>query len=134
VDVNSLVHKIADNFADLAAYREISLDIIESGKCSLLMNPDLATVMIANLVKNSIVHNNPGGRVTVTIRGNELSVENNNGTGSLDGKKIFDRFYKERQSNSSTGLGLSIVKAIAELYGYKLSYSFQNSHVFTISF
>ncbi len=50
-------------------------------------------------------------------------------------EKLFNRFYRESKSNQSTGLGLAIVKKICDLYGFKISYQFQEkTHIFSIIF
>ena len=35
---------------------------------------------------------------------------------------------------SSTGIGLSIVKRICDLYAFNINYQFSNEHTFTIDF
>ena len=47
---------------------------------------------------------------------------------------IFNRFYKSNQDDTSTGLGLSIVKAIIENHSdLNIDYFFENNlHVFSL--
>jgi K+-sensing histidine kinase KdpD len=45
----------------------------------------------------------------------------------LDAEKIFQRFFKESSSNSSIGLGLSLVKSICNNNNIKLDYYWQNN-------
>ena len=53
----------------------------------------------------------------------------------LDREKIFDRFQISDSETSGAGVGLAIVKAIANLYGFHLSYHFNNGeHCFDIQF
>ena len=80
--------------------------------------------MIANLLDNALRHTPPGAAIEVsgerTPRGVSLSVADNGpGVATDELKAIFQRFYRARsaQAKPGTGLGLSLVAAIAELYG-----------------
>ncbi len=134
VHINDLVNKIVADFDDQFDYKNIRITIEDKGKCMVQMNEDLAAIMIINLVKNAIQHNNPGGFVNIIITATSLVVENSGIEIALDGEKIFNRFHSEQPSQNSTGLGLSIVKAIASLYNYRSTYSYTNNHTITINF
>jgi len=75
-------------------------------------------------------YNNPGGRITVTVRHDKnvvrLTVSDNGiGISPEEQSRIFERFYRveksRSQKNGGTGLGLSIVKHICALYNWQLS-------------
>jgi signal transduction histidine kinase len=134
VDFNALADRVTTAFSDVAEYKEIKLTTIHEGELSKKMNPDLAEILLSNLVKNSILHNHPSGFVTVKISTSAISIENSSNTSALDETQIFQRFYKKSDANTSTGLGLAIVKSIADYYGFKVKYSFAGSHLFTITF
>ena len=54
---------------------------------------------------------------------------------SLDAGKLFQRFSKGGQATDQYGLGLSIIRQIAEVSGIQVEYRFANGmHIFTISF
>jgi signal transduction histidine kinase len=89
--------------------------------------------MISNLLKNAIVHNVEGGTVTVTVNSSSITVENTSTVHALDADQIFKRFYKNSDANTSTGLGLALVKSIADIYGFTVEYSYNGKHVFVIS-
>ena len=97
------------------------------------MNESLATTMVTNLVKNAFLHAPEGGTVDVRIEKNSLAISND-GCEALDTSRLFDRFYTSGKSGS-TGLGLALVKSIADNYGFVVSYSFSNCrHTFTVKF
>jgi signal transduction histidine kinase len=80
--------------------------------------------MVANLVDNALRHTPGGVRIEVigeaTRDGLRLSVADNGpGVASSELDSIFERFYRAEPSRRSagTGLGLSLVAAIAELHG-----------------
>jgi signal transduction histidine kinase len=134
VNINSLWQKIIDDFSDLATFKGVTIHVTEEAICLLFMHPDLANIMISNLLKNALVHNHPKGFVNILIRKNEFIIENSGPDAPLDEQKIFARFYKGQQSSSTTGLGLAITKAIADLYGFAISYNYLQKHIITIRF
>jgi signal transduction histidine kinase len=134
VQVNALLIKILADFADQIEYRGLTLTLEEKGSCRQQMNPDLATVLLLNLVKNAVLHNRPGGFIRVTVLQDTLILENTGQEWSLDTKKLFSRFYKEAAAPTSTGLGLAIAKAIADLYQFQLQYEYRGTHLLTVHF
>ncbi len=134
-DLNNLVRKLLEDFAQLAEHRNINLHLNEQGILKPKMNPDLATILVTNLLKNAITHNVSGGVVTIQLTPGNLIVENSGSGPALNQEQIFSRFFKGEQSPQSTGLGLAIVKAIADLYGFRIAYNFQgNKHRFMVWF
>lgn len=132
-DLNKLVKKLLDDFADLAAHREITLQLEEQGDLQPGMSPDLATILVTNLLKNAITHNYAGGVVNVQVNADSLTVENTGSSAALNQQQLFSRFYKGEQSPQGTGLGLAIVKAIADIYDFRVEYGFQEGrHRFTV--
>ena len=132
VDFNSIIRKVMDDFKEQALFKQITLSLEEHGQCHQNLNPELAQILIVNLIKNSIVHNHSGGFVKIVIQENSIDIENSGKSGPIDSSKIFERFYKNDASGNSTGLGLSIVKAITDLYGINIYYSFEGKHIFRI--
>jgi len=134
VHLNSLVETVLEDFSDQASYRGLRVTLQEEGDCRLHLNPDLAGILLNNLVKNAIVHNNRGGFVRVTVGPQQLVVENSGQPAALNEQLMFSRFQSGSQNETSTGLGLPIVKAIADLYRFRIAYRFQGTHIVTIHF
>ena len=91
---------------------------------------ELLTQMIANLLDNALRHTPQGVRIVVAgdqlARGVCLTVEDNGpGVNPRDLPAIFQRFYRGDAARNSpgSGLGLSLVAAIAELHGLECSAS-----------
>ncbi|MCL4385517.1 MAG: HAMP domain-containing histidine kinase [Cyanobacteria bacterium] len=81
--------------------------------------------MVANLLKNSIDYNIKGGSVILTIEKADFNIilkitDTGIGINQEDLKHVFERFYKADKSrsisDSGAGLGLSIVKEIANIH------------------
>ena len=89
-------------------------------------------VQIKKILKNAFVHSAPGSNIEISIEKRTLTISNN-GEEPLDSTRLFDRFYTSGKKES-TGLGLALVKSIAERYGFKITYTFINKrHTFSIS-
>jgi len=106
--------------------------IIARLEASLPMPGDkeLLVQMIANLVDNAVCHTPSGTSIEVsgeqTSQGVSLSIADDGpGVAPQDLKNIFQRFYRADMARKSpgTGLGLSLVAAIAELHGLQCSAS-----------
>jgi signal transduction histidine kinase len=85
---------------------------------------ELLTQMIANLLDNALRHTSKGVRIEVvgkrTPRGVSLAVADDGaGVTPRELETIFQRFYRADAARASagSGLGLSLVAAIAELHG-----------------
>lgn len=83
---------------------------------------ELLSVLLRNLIENAIRYSPPGARIEIgchaTDAGVELSVDDNGpGIPEHERQRVFDRFYRLADARrSGSGLGLSIVRRIAELH------------------
>ena len=97
------------------------------------MDESLATTLVTNLIKNAFLHTADGGSISIAIHQGAMTISNS-GEEALDVTRLFDRFYTSGKSGS-TGLGLALVKSIAEFYRFKLEYNFAGGrHHFAVVF
>lgn len=134
VNFNDITNRIITDLSDLAEYKSVKIETDFTSTLQRQMNPELATMLITNLVKNAVIHNQKGGFVKITINSATIVVENTGISSPLDASQIFKRFYKNSDANTSTGLGLSIVKSIADYSGLTIKYHFSGTHRFEIHF
>ncbi|WP_276371410.1 HAMP domain-containing sensor histidine kinase [Chryseolinea sp. H1M3-3] len=132
VGFNELSEHLMSEYADLAAYKSVALSINHEGNLTQQMNPELAQILVSNLLKNGILHNHAGGTVEIKIQSGGIFIENTGNAVKLDESRIFERFYKNTGANTSTGLGLSIVKTITDYYRFGLSYTYNGKHQFAV--
>ncbi len=131
-DLSAIVSKAVDRLLPIAERHAVKLELTslpELPQTISMTNDDLLLQAITNLIQNAIVYNKPDGRVTVSVepRGDMVAaiVEDTGvGISEADQAKIFDRFYRVEKSRSrqtgGSGLGLSIVKSIADVLGGKI--------------
>lgn len=99
----------------------------------VIMNRELAEILISNLFRNAVRHNEANGTIIIQTSVNKLTVSNTGKT-VLDKSRVFDRFYKSDHSDGS-GLGLAIVQQICDQYHFKLDYCFKdNQHHLSVFF
>jgi signal transduction histidine kinase len=87
---------------------------------------DLLVQMIVNLLDNALQHTPPGTRIEVVGESGAKNVslavaDNGPGVPANERNVIFQRYHRSEASRGSpgTGLGLSLVAAIAQLHGFE---------------
>lgn len=131
--LNKIVQQTLIDLEETINFKKIKISFKQTDDILVNMNFSLANILVSNLIRNSIFHNIPNGEVKIEITNNKLIILNTGELDQLDSKKIFSRFYKSDNNQNNTGLGLSIVKAICDLYGFSVTYYFENKfHCFNI--
>ena len=116
VDLTEIAREVA------ARTRESGADIDVSGS-SQEVRGDRAWLerLIENLVENARIHGRGGAKVVVEVgrKGDDVSllVQNEGAIGEHVKKRIFRRFVTTRSDRGGTGLGLPLVRAVAEAHG-----------------
>jgi signal transduction histidine kinase len=120
VDLAATVRRAAEELTGPAQEHDVEIEI--SGSASVVVSGDslLLHRLASNLLHNAIVYNRPGGRVRVELGPGRLTVAN---TGqAVPAERVnelfepFRRLGRERTATSGHGLGLSIVRSIAEAH------------------
>ncbi len=133
VNFDEIFSRMIFDFSDYGEYQKIKIDYRKEDEWVFNMNKDLAEMLVMNLVKNAIIHNQQGGELNIRLNSSSFTIENTSPEPKISADKLFKRFIKNPHSKSSTGLGLAIVKAIADVSGIVVTYSFSDRHVFTVS-
>lgn len=132
VDISAMIREQKELYDDIYEERDIRSDMHLTGSFLVRMNESLASVLVSNLIRNAYVHSEAGARIDIRIEGRTLTVSND-GVTPLDGKHIFERFYQGSKREGSTGLGLALVKAVADSYGLCVGYRFgEEQHIFSV--
>ena len=128
VDVAAVARDVGEFYAPVAEEKKLSLVVEASAPLTIDGNVSLVTQALINLVDNAIKYSPPGTRVVVTAREENgdvlLSVEDNGpGIAAEEREHVLERFVRLEASRHSpgTGLGLSLVAAVARLHDARLT-------------
>lgn len=135
VDLARLLHQLIDTYEDFARHRNMRLESQIATDVVVQMNRQLAEVMLANLLKNAIRHGEPGQPIRVSLSRQQLSFVNAGDPLPFPPTQLFERFVKNAAKPDSTGLGLALVKQIADRYNLHVHYTYHepdHSHRFEI--
>jgi signal transduction histidine kinase len=124
VDLSSLVDAVVEVYAPAAEEKRQLLAAAVAPGMAVTGDRELLTQMAANLIENAIRHAPPGTRIDVELGkagGAARLVVADRGPGIPEHarEKVLRRFYRLDASRSAagSGLGLSLVSAVAELHG-----------------
>jgi signal transduction histidine kinase len=99
------------------------------------MHPVLADILWTNLFQNAIKHNIEEGNIAISLNSQHLRISNTGDPLSSTPEELFRRFKKDNVDSNSIGLGLAIIKRIADQYHYTISYTYKDGwHTVTIDF
>lgn len=134
IDFNALLSGFLPDYETIYAHRHIRTQVEERGTFRMEMDESLASTLLSNLLKNAYTHNVEEGTVSITLTERALCIRNTGTPEPLDSTLIFTRFYHTPGKAASTGLGLSIALAIAQLYGLRLTYRHEDGlHAFELA-
>lgn len=122
VDWAMLFERERQGLQDLMHDGNIRYTMHREQACSIRLHPFLAELLVANLLRNAVQHNVPGGTIEVYLRADGFTVSNTGPDLAMDPMELFGRFAKGDPSSRSAGLGLSIVKEIADGAGLHVVY------------
>jgi signal transduction histidine kinase len=128
LDLRSVVEGVGELYSPLAEEKNIVLDIEPSGEAIISGNKSLISQALANLIDNAIKYTPEGGHIRVAVNQSPgavtLSVRDTGpGIAPQDRARVLERFVRLEESRNSpgTGLGLSLVAAVARLHDAKLT-------------
>ena len=129
IDIDAVVREACELLDPLALDRSIKLNC--EAAAGVRIKGDMAMIqrMVANLMDNAIKYTPPGGRVDVSTRSNADGLviitiqDTGKGISAEDLPYVFDRFFRcdPSRSTSGSGLGLSLVKAVAEAHNGRVA-------------
>lgn len=122
-----LVLEALDELEDRARAEKKQI-LLSGGSVKVYCDPEWSGEALGNLIKNALDHTNGGDRIQITWEQTALMTrfivtDTGEGIAQKDIHHIFKRFYKSEDSRDrqGAGLGLSLVKAIAEGQGGTVS-------------
>jgi signal transduction histidine kinase len=111
-----------DNLNELIEIKQLIITSTLPADVKLSMDPSLGDILVYNLVKNAIVHNQSGGIVQINLGPGYLNVFNNGPEPTHPTEHYFAEFVKGPESKG-LGLGLALVRRICNVSGTTISYT-----------
>jgi signal transduction histidine kinase len=128
VDLSELAREVVGLFEPTAEENGLTIDIANAAPVVIIGDRDLLFDALSNLVDNAIKHGVNGGMVAVEVRemvgrAPVISIADRGPGIPFDERgNVTKRFYRLESSRNSpgSGLGLSLVEAVAHLHGAQL--------------
>lgn len=127
LDLAALARDATELYEPVAEEKGLALGIHVPDTAPVRGQPQLLAQAVANLLDNAVKHTPPGGRISVCIDSKEQNVvltvaDTGPGIPQADRKRVLERFVRLEPSRQGpgTGLGLSLVAAVAKLHGATL--------------
>lgn len=129
VDLSALARRVAADLAHVALARQQTLALEADAPCPVTGDDALTGVLVRNLIDNALRYSPDGAHIVVRVAMDAgqatLHVEDS-GPGMTEPEmaRLGERFFRVLgQSQPGSGLGWSIVKRIADVFGVRLQVS-----------
>ncbi len=127
IDLAVLAADLVEFYGALAEQQSIVLSYTHSGPLYVQGNRQLLAQAVSNLLDNALKYTPVGGRIELSVKTEqnraELSVADSGpGIPANQRSKVLERFVRldSARSTPGSGLGLSLVNAVAKLHGAQL--------------
>ncbi len=120
IALKTVLENRVEYFEILAKSKNITF-VLDLQHATIFMDKRKFIRVIDNLISNAIKYNKRGGEIEIVLRENSLTVSDTGIGISVD--KIpfmFDRYMRYNKSEGGFGIGLSIVKKIADEYNIQI--------------
>lgn len=117
VNLSNLAAECTADFVPALEERGLRVTLACEGAVLCRADREMTVRILQNLLRNCLLH--AGGDISLTIRADGVLQMQNpvNAPWALDAGRLFDRFYAAGPDGRGGGLGLSIVKLLAEQMG-----------------
>jgi two-component system sensor histidine kinase/response regulator len=126
VDIVQVAHLAMETALPDALRRGITIQLQANGSIAMQADRHEIEIIFNNLLSNAVKYNRDGGRVTINLSQGDSGVviqvvDTGIGMTGLECQRLFEDFVRikndQTRNISGSGLGLSIVKKLAVLYG-----------------
>ncbi len=127
VNLSNLCRDMISDQISFAIDREIDLGLDAPEEDMFIQgNSFYLSLMLRNLIDNALRYSPTGGEVTLKLehKGHDVQlsvIDTGPGLDQTAKERVFERFYRQNQQTTGSGLGLSIVKLITDLHSADIS-------------
>lgn len=121
-NLKDFIEELSSYFKEYIKNKRIDFQINAIGDSfDIILDKEKIEKIYFNILSNAFKHVNSGGEITVSLQKKEDKIEFSiHNSGSFipieEQKNIFDRFYKLKNTDGSTGIGLSLVSSLVEIH------------------
>lgn len=125
-DLHRIAGEVIADLAPAALEKNVQLELAGNESVTVRGLPALLRIQLRNLIDNAVRHTPPGTQVTVRVariagKGTITVSDNGPGISGEELTRLSERFFRPLGTTASgSGLGLSIVRRIAEIHGAEL--------------
>lgn len=129
IDLAEIVEEAIEQTLPISQAKNITITFQAGGRPVIQGNAPKLSLMVGNLLNNAVTYTKERGQVNVTLRADQGGVildvaDDGIGINPQDHERIFDRFFRVAGTGTTgSGLGLSIVRNIADLHKAAISVS-----------
>jgi len=126
VEIDTVLLEVFEELSIIAKNKGVVLDISKMDSLEVKGEPTLLKILISNLIDNAIKFTPKDKKITISLSKKELMIQDE-GIGIAEDQlsKIFDKFYRAttpgKENTPGYGLGLSMVKQIAQIHRAKIN-------------
>ncbi len=120
IDFSKFLHDRVDYFKEVALLRDIDIETDIKEGVTIRFNPTKLLRIVDNTLSNAIKYSHEKGKVRVEledVEGGVRFIVRDEGVGMKEPGRIFERYYREDSLKGGFGIGLNIVKKIADEEG-----------------
>jgi signal transduction histidine kinase len=125
MDISDVAGESIEAFVPVAAEKDVTIELHCPDSLKMTADRGEIEIVLNNLISNAVKYNRPGGRVDVTLTGDDDTVtiavaDTGIGMTAEETDRLFGEFVRIKNAQTrnilGSGLGLSIVKKLALLY------------------
>lgn len=135
LNLSQLLSQYADEYEPFFVHKRMRIERRIAPDVAVRMNGQLAGVLLTNVLKNAVRHSEAGGCAGIRLTPDALTISNSGEPLPFADSQLFNRFVKNPARPDSTGLGLALVKQIADRYALPLTYRYDSptrTHTFRL--
>jgi signal transduction histidine kinase len=133
IPTRAVIEKHLESISEVARLKSLKVETDLSDQHIIFIDPFLLDIIFKNLLRNAFRYGSQQGPIRIITTAESFTISNYGKALKEEHDRLFERFFRENGTQSSQGLGLSLVKKICDLNNLTISYKYEaNQHIFKI--